>query len=26
VFYLVIYYFLKWLTHWSQRRLIYMQT
>jgi polar amino acid transport system permease protein len=24
-FYLVIYYFLKWLTHWSQKRLIYMQ-
>jgi len=26
VFYLVIYYFLKGLTHWSQKRLIYMQT
>lgn len=25
-FYLVIYYFLKWLTHWSQKRLIYLQT
>jgi polar amino acid transport system permease protein len=26
VFYLVIYYALKGLTHWSQKRLIYMQT
>jgi polar amino acid transport system permease protein len=26
VFYLVIYYSLKWMTSWSQRRLIYMQT
>jgi len=26
VFYLVIYYFLKLMTHWSQRRLIYLQT
>jgi polar amino acid transport system permease protein len=26
VFYLLIYYLLKGLTHWSQRRLIYMQT
>jgi His/Glu/Gln/Arg/opine family amino acid ABC transporter permease subunit len=26
VFYLLIYYFLKGLTHWSQKRLIYMQT
>jgi len=25
VFYLVIYYSLKWMTSWSQRRLIYMQ-
>jgi polar amino acid transport system permease protein len=25
-FYLLIYYMLKWLTIWSQRRLIYMQT
>jgi polar amino acid transport system permease protein len=26
VFYLVIYYFLKWMTTWSQKRLIFMQT
>jgi polar amino acid transport system permease protein len=26
VFYLLIYYFLKWVTTWSQRRLIYLQT
>ena len=26
VFYLLIYYILKGLTHWSQKRLIYMQT
>jgi polar amino acid transport system permease protein len=26
VFYLLIYYFLKWVTIWSQRRLIYLQT
>ena len=26
VFYLLIYYLLKWMTAWSQRRLIYMQT